>query len=226
MLLRLLYKLVLSVSLVPILASLAFSQTAEKNPLIQEFPVILQRALKAGKTGVGTKIEAKLSVATLVNGKVVPRDAIFSGEVVESEAKHGEEPSRLSICLRSVTWKEGSAVVNAYLTAWYYPTVTVSGPDLQYGPGQSPTRNWNYGAGEYPNPNSPSYKPFPTSDTGKDSGVPTASSTASTSASTMKDVEMQQVNGDRLVLVSKRSNIALDRMATYVAVAGNLSALK
>src|SRR5271167_2112520 len=51
-----------------------------------EFPVIMRQKVVAGTTKVGTKVEAKLAVATLVNGVVVPQDAILSGEVIESAA--------------------------------------------------------------------------------------------------------------------------------------------
>jgi hypothetical protein len=49
-----------------------------------EFPVTMRQNVIAGTTPVGTKVQAKLAVATLVNGEVVPQDAIFSGEVTES----------------------------------------------------------------------------------------------------------------------------------------------
>ena len=50
-------------------------------PAAQEFPVLLEQSLAAGKTPVGTKIQARLAVATLVAGTVIPRNAVFSGEV-------------------------------------------------------------------------------------------------------------------------------------------------
>src|ERR1700757_2908294 len=69
---------------------------------MQEFPVILQQTLIAGKTPVGTKVQAKLSLATLLNGIVLPRNAVFSGEVVESIAKTKSEPSSITIRMDSV----------------------------------------------------------------------------------------------------------------------------
>ena len=68
----------------------------------QEFPVVLQQSVTAGKTMVGTKVEAKLSIATLLSGVVFPRNSILSGEVVESAAKTKTEPSRISIRIDSV----------------------------------------------------------------------------------------------------------------------------
>jgi len=54
---------------------------------VQEFPVVFQSSVTAGKTPVGTKIQAKLSIATLLNGTVVPRNAGFSGEIVVSQSQ-------------------------------------------------------------------------------------------------------------------------------------------
>ena len=170
-----LYKLILTILLTTLPLTALTGQTPDKPPQTppqaQDFLVVFQQGIKAGKTAVGTKVQAKLWIATLVDGKVVPRNATVVGEVVESVAKNAGDPCRLSVLLNSMTWKGGSVEIKAYLTSWYYPTTAESGPDLQYGPGESATRNWNYGTGEYPNPNSPSYKPFPGADTGKDRGV-------------------------------------------------------
>src|SRR5580700_1277966 len=86
-----------------------------------EFPIFMKQNIVAGKTPVGTKIQAKLVAATLVNGVVVPRDAILSGEVIESVKKFASDPSRLAIRMDSADWKKGSVPIKAYLTAWYYP---------------------------------------------------------------------------------------------------------
>ena len=86
---------------------------------VREFPVILEQSVVAGKTPVGTKIQAKLEVATFVDGTVIPRSAIFSGEVLESVAKTKTAPSRLAIRMDSVQWKNGSASLKVYSTAWY-----------------------------------------------------------------------------------------------------------
>ena len=86
-----------------------------------EFPVIMRQNVAAGATPVGTKIQAKLTVATLVNGVVVPQGAILSGEVIESVAKSATDPSRLAIRMDSAQWKNRSAPIKAYLTGWYYP---------------------------------------------------------------------------------------------------------
>ncbi len=92
------------------------------SPLVgTEFPIFMKQNIVAGKTPVGTKIQAKLVAATLVNGVVVPRDAILSGEVIESVKKSASDPSRLAIRMDSADWKKGSVPIKAYLTAWYYP---------------------------------------------------------------------------------------------------------
>src|SRR5690242_5039995 len=102
-------------------------------PGVQEFPVVLQQNIEAGKTAIGAKVQAKLTVATLVNRVVIPKDAIFSGVILESVAKRGKDPSRLAIRMESVQWKDGSASIKAYLTPWYYPRTAETGPSLQYG---------------------------------------------------------------------------------------------
>ncbi len=58
----------------------------------------MRQNVVAGKTPVGTKVEAKLTIATLVKGTVIPEGAVFSGEVVDSVAKsgHGAFASRHS----------------------------------------------------------------------------------------------------------------------------------
>src|SRR5277367_862904 len=60
------------------------SSPATSVASVQEFPVTMRQNVKAGKTPVGTKIEARLTIATLVNGAVIPAGAIFSGEVFAS----------------------------------------------------------------------------------------------------------------------------------------------
>ena len=130
-------------------ADSAASATTPVSAIAREFPVILQQNVAAGKTPVGTKIQAKLSIATLVEGKVVPRNAVFSGEVIESAPKTATDASRLSIRMDAIQWKNGSTAIKAYLTAWYYPTMTEGGQDLQYGPTLSQKATWN-GQGAYP----------------------------------------------------------------------------
>ena len=182
---------------------------------MRELPVTLQQSVTAGKTTVGTKIEAKLSIATLLSGIVFPRNSILSGEVVESAAKTKHEPSRLSIRMDSVNWKDKSALVKLYLTSWYYPSVSQSGQNLQYGPTEPPQRTWN-GAGAYPDPNSPAYKPFPDGSDKSPSVPDTPTSKTSDRRVVMKDVEVQRGGDAAIILVSTHANIRLDRFTTYV----------
>ena len=187
----------------------------------REFPVTMQQNVTAGKTPAGTKVQAKLEVATFVDGAVIPRNAVFSGEVIESVAKTKTEPSRMAIRMDSVQWKGASAAVKIYLTVWYYPVQEQTGQDLQYGPQQSAKGTWN-GQGQYPDPNSKSYKPFPGSDTDKkNSTVPdTPNATTSNHRVPMKDVERTNGADGILTLTSKRTNIKLDKLTTYVFSGG------
>jgi hypothetical protein len=96
-----------------------------------EFPVTMLQKVVAGKTPAGTKVQAKLTVATLVEGVVIPQDAILYGEVTESAAKSAAEPSRLGIRMDSARWKNGSAPIKVYLTAWYYPETRLTNQNLE-----------------------------------------------------------------------------------------------
>jgi len=207
-------------------AQILAQQKPETAPGPQEFPVVFQQDITAGKTPAGTKIQAKLAIATLVNGTVVPRNASFSGEVMESVAKTSTQPSRISLRMDSVSWKNGSAPVKVYVTAWYYPSIAESGQNLQYGPEQSLARTWN-GAGAYPDPNSPAYKPFPSGDSDKKDSVPdTPNSVTSKRRAPMKDVETERGSAGTITLVSKRNNLKLDRVTTYVLSSGEIAAAK
>lgn len=115
-----------------------------------EFPVIMRANVAAGKTPVGTKVEAKLIVATLVNGVVVPRDATLSGEVTESVAKSATEPSRLAVRMDAAKWKDKSAPIKLYLTAWYYPVATMTPQDLSYQPPDAARAAQKTGTGPVP----------------------------------------------------------------------------
>ena len=183
----------------------------------REFPVIMEQNVTAGNTPVGTKVRAKLTVATLVDGAVVPRNAVFAGEVIESVAKSATDASRLAIRMDSVQWKKGSAPLKVYLTAWFYPSMNVPGGDLQYGPPQSPSKTWN-GAGAYPDPNSPAYKPFPggDSDTRSNTVPDTAASVTSNHRVVMKNVESARNSDGAIAITSSHSNIKLDKLTTYV----------
>lgn len=186
-----------------------------------EFPVVLQQNVTAGKTAAGTKIQARLLIATLVNGTVIPKNAVLSGEVVASEGKKEKDVSRLCLRMDSAQWKNGSTPLRVYLTSWYYPTVTENGQNLQYGPQQPANRTWD-GQGQYPDPNSKVYRPFPGSDSGKESPVPdTPNSVASSHREIMKDIAAEQGADGGVVLVSKRGNIKVNKYTTYLFAASD-----
>jgi hypothetical protein len=147
---------------------------------------------------------------------------VFSGEVIESVAKTKTEPSRLAIRMDSVQWKNGSAAVKVYATAWYYPARDATGQELQYGPQEPANRTWN-GQGQYPDPNSKVYRPFPGGDPNQGTSVPdTPSATTSNHRVQMKEVETVSSNDGTITLVSKRTNLKLDKLTTYVLATGDL----
>lgn len=188
-----------------------------------EFPVTLQQNIVAGKTTVGTKIEAKLAIATLLNGQVIPRNAIFSGEVIKSEPKTSSEPSRVSLRMDTVRWKSGSAPVKIYLTAWYYPTVEQTGQDLSYGPTKPANRTWN-GEGQYPDPNSKIYRPFPGDDSSQNSSTSnTPVLVTSNHRIQMKEVESLHSDDGTITLLNNHRNFKLDKITTYVLAAHDLA---
>lgn len=219
-----------SISMSVIVAGLCTTcLTAQQKPATEsrlEFPVIFQQTVSAGKTPVGTRVQAKLSIASLINGVVVPRNAVFSGEVVESSAKTKTTPSRLAIRMNSLNWKNGTAPIAVYLTNWYYPSMAETGQALQYGPEQGPNKSWN-GQGQYPDPDSKVYRPFPGDDSNKNQSVPdTPNAVTSKNRVLMKDVAAESRSNGVIALVSTRSNIKLDKFTTYVLGASDLPAVK
>ena len=195
------------------------------SPAGLEFPVIMRQNVAAGTTPIGTKVQAKLVVATLVDGVVVPRDAILSGEVTESVAKSKTDLSRLAIRMDSAQWKNGAAPIKVYLTAWFYPEATMMNQDLSYEPADAAhsLKHWN-GAGTYPDPNNPASQPFPGRDTGGDPGPapPSPASSISKHRVLMKNVESTRNSDGAVTLTSKRSNIKIDKLTTYVLATGDL----
>jgi hypothetical protein len=198
------------------------SSPASTSSTIREFPVMVEEYVVAGKTPVGTKVMAKLQVATLVNGTVLPKNAIFSGEVLESAAKTKTDPSRLAVRMDSVRWKNGSAEIRVYLTPWYYPVVDQNGQNLQYGPPEPAKRTWN-GLGQYPDTTTKVYRPFPGGDSDKSGGAPdTPTSILSKRRIQMKDVDSVVSDAGAIAIVSKTSNLKLDKLTIYVLATGDL----
>jgi hypothetical protein len=172
---------------------------------VQEFPVVFQESVTAGRTPVGTKIQAKLTMATLLNGIVVPQNAEFSGEVVLSQAKSKNQPSRLSVRMDSIIWKDGSSSVKAYVTNWFYPSIIDSGQDSPSGPVL-----WHDAGSPVPGP----------SDEPSAAGAP--KSTKSQHREKMKEVDSERTSDGILTLVSKQHNLKLDHTTTYVLTPGDL----
>jgi hypothetical protein len=143
-----------------------------------EFPVIMRQNVAAGTTPVGSKVQAKLAVATLVDGVVVPRDAVFSGEVTESVAKSATDPSRLAIRMDSAQWKKRSAPIvlsltpKVYLTAWYYPVEAMTSQNLSDESPDDAPQSWKHRnrPPTFPDPNAPASQPFPGRGAGTDPG--------------------------------------------------------
>lgn len=184
-----------------------------------EFPVTMQQNVIAGKTPVGAKVQAKLAVATLVNGVVVPEGAVLSGEVTESVAKSATTPSRLAIRIDSAQWKNGSAPIKAYLTAWYYP-IAIQNQDLSSGLPDAGNDARLRTGGAFPGARNPTSPPFPGTDAGSQPGSGIAQHRV-----TMKNVESTRTSDGAITLTSNHSNLKLDKSTTYVLAQGDLLAV-
>jgi hypothetical protein len=197
-----------------------------------EFPVVMRQNVAAGTTPVGTKVQAKLAVATLVDGVVVPRDAVFSGEVTESVARSATDPSRLAFRMDSARWKKGSAPVvlslasKVYLTAWYYPVAETRAQDHSDESPDDASQSWNHRnrPPTFPDPNGSASEPFPGRGSGTDPGSlpPSPSSNISKHRALMKNVESTRASDGVVTLTSKSSNIKIDKLTTYVLATGDL----
>jgi hypothetical protein len=193
------------------------------SAMAQELPIVMEQNVVAGKTAVGTEVRAKLQVATLVNGKVIPRSAILLGEVLESTPFSPTSPSRLSVRIDSAQWKNDSSPLHLYLTSWFYPSLSMNGPDLKYGPEQPARRTWN-GMGQYPDSNSPAYRPFPKdADANNDSAAPSSSSSDNANHRVqLKNVESETSSDGGIILRSKHGNLKFDKFTTYVLAPSDL----
>jgi len=192
--------------------SVAFGQPKLPVSTSQEFPILMRQNIVAGKTPVGTKVEATLTLATLIGGKVVPEGATFSGVVVESAGKSATGPSRLSVLIDSVRWKKGSEPVKAYLTAWYYPAQlsNENGYDFSQPGGR---------AGTY----DPTLPPYPRRSPDKLPEPPTPTSSNAEHRVAIKNVDSVRNNDAGIVLTSTHSNIKFDKSTTYVLATGDLT---
>jgi len=184
----------------------------------QEFPVLLRQNIIAGKTPVGSNVEASLTLATLIGGKVVPEGAIFSGVVLESAAKSNAGPSRLSVRIDSVRWKKGSASVKAYLTAWFYP---VELPRDNSSDSQSPV----FGPGARAGSSPPSIYPYPSRNPDRLPEPPSAPAPNSSEHRTpLKNVDsVTTPDSGVVVLSSTQSDIKFNKSTTYVLATRDLA---
>jgi hypothetical protein len=170
-----------------------------------DWPVTFTQNITAGINAVGTKVQAKLLIATLAGDKVVPEGAIFSGEIIESQAKSSTEPSRLAIRMDTIQWKDaGLFPVKLYLTHWYHPfksTLNQQGPATEYPQGKIGLRA-----------PSPDQRPGVILNN-PESGV---GSLVSPQPRPIAKVEAVSGNDGAIVLTSLKSNIKLDKAITYV----------
>src|SRR6185312_5125566 len=207
--------------------------SSTSNSDLVEFPVTMQQKVAAGITSVGIKVHAKLTISTLVHGTVIPRVAVLSGEVIVSQAKSADAPSKLGIRMDLAQWKNGSLPIKIYLTEWYYPIKSMISEDGNSGyPGIHGSVGVTMGGGSaYPSTFPPSAStggrrlpdddppPFPT--TADPTPTPTVSD-ASTHRTRMQDVESKRAEDGSISLISKKASLKLDKYTTYVFAAGNL----
>jgi len=198
-------------------ASLAQQKPSTSSPSsLHEFPLVLQQSLESGKANIGTKVQAKLAVATMFEGTVIPRNATFSGVVIESTPKSAKEPAKLAIRMETVEWKHGSTAITAYLLPLYYPATTQSAPNFG-DPPQGSGPNTPDGADQHPSSESPmGRQSFPAAES--QSAIPEVSSTSNRPVQ-IKNVIVAPADEGGAALVSEHSNIKLFKLTTYVFVA-------
>ena len=91
---------------------------------------------------------------------------------------------------------------------------------LSYGPtdAEHTPAKWN-GEGPYYDPKSPAYQPSPSRDQDKN---PAAVSNPSNHRILLKNVECLRAADGTVVITSRRSNIKIDKLTTYVLAASDL----
>ncbi|MGA7685271.1 MAG: hypothetical protein WCC32_10600 [Terriglobales bacterium] len=196
-------------------ATVAPSSAPPISASVQEFPVTMRQNVVAGKTPAGTKVEAKLTIATLVKGAVIPEGAIFSGEVVESKAKSATDPSRLVVRMDTVQWKKESRPIKVYLTAWYFPILMGQDADVN---NQSPDRplmggGYSTAGGARSSPLNPGGPP---------DALPPPAGRVAQNRVAMKDVESSVDAEGNVAITSTHANLKLDKSTTYVLATGDL----
>ena len=96
-----------------------------------ELPVVFRQKVIAGVTTAGTPIAARLKIATLIDGTVVPAGATLSGHVELSEKNEADRPSRVRIKFDSVRWKTTIVPIRVYATGAYYPYYPMERDDVR-----------------------------------------------------------------------------------------------
>ncbi len=193
---------------------------ASSSHVLSEFPVILQQSVEAGKTPAGTKVQGKFAAATLFNGALIPKNAVASGVVVESESKRGNERARLAIRMNTVTWNGGWTPLGAYLMPLYYPTTEQALPNP---PTESPdpdSRTMN-GPGQS---SSPMSRPSPGNGSEASRGAIPNIPIISDHPVRMRDVTLAPTSDGGIALVSEHANIKLYKLTTYIFAADESSA--
>ena len=195
------------------------SHRPSPHSVLRQFPVILQQSVEAGKSPAGTQVQGKLAAATLFNGELIPRNAVTSGVVIESESKKGKDRARLAIRMNTVSWNGGWAPLNAYLMPLYYPATGQAVPNLPYEAPDPDSRTLNG-----PNQSeSPMSRPFPSGSENNQGAIPDVAILSSRPVR-MKNVVLEPTSNGGIALVSEHANIKLFKMTTYVFAAEASSA--
>jgi hypothetical protein len=199
------------------------AQPAPASPATQnrvELPVVLQQKILAGKTEAGTAVRAKLEMATLVNGVVVPKGATLTGRVEESSKKSETTPSRLKIKFESATWKTGTVALSAYFTGCYYPINIASKADSDMVSDGGFHGSVGVGADGFPRPGAP-----PTGTDRGPTGMPPLDSGLSLPAPPpgvsshwvrMDNVDVAKQDDGSLAVTSSKKDLKLDKNTTYL----------
>lgn len=183
--------------------------------VLHEFPLVLQQSIESGKAKIGTKVQAKLAIATVFDGTVIPRNAVFSGVVIESTPKSAKEPAKLAIRIETAEWKHGSSSITAYLLPLYYPATTQSMQNFGDASQESGSMTSNGTQGS--SSESPmSRQSIPANES--QSAIPEIPSTSNRPVQ-IKDVTVALADEGGAALVSAHSNIKLFKMTTYVFAA-------
>jgi len=188
--------------------------SSPEQPPLHEFALTLQQSVESGKTKIGTKVQAKLAIATKFDGTVIPRNAVFSGVVIESAAKSAKEPGKLAIRMDTAEWKHGSSSIRAYLLPLYYPTTTQAIQNFADASQESgPTSNGAQGSDS----ESPmSHESFPSNES--QAAIPEIPTTSSRPVQ-IRNVTLALADEGGAALVSEHSNIKLFKLTTYVFAA-------